>query len=229
MFYCMSDPALVLASPVPIFEIWRQAVRSDKASTAMIALFILAGYFSLNASQQTASRLTWSFARDGALVFCSPVGTVHPTLGVPVGALLANAFVVFIMGCIFLGSTAAFNAIAATSVILIHMTFAIVAGLKMLRRRASHFLPEKSVGWSWNFGMLGWLFDFVGVIWGLFALIFYCFPTSTPTTGSGANYAPAVLVVMTLFAVANWFAYAKKQYKGPRVDIDLIREVKVLD
>ena len=226
MFYCISDAKRVLASPVPIFEIWRQAVRSDSGATTMTALFVLTGYFSLNASQQTASRLTWSFARDRGLIFSGAIGAIHPALGVPVWALIANAFVVFILGCVHLGSTSAFNAIVATAVILMHITFAITAGLKMLRRRAQHFLPEKKSGWSWNLGKAGWLFDSITVVWGFITLIFYCFPTSNPTTGSSANYAAAVLAVMTLFAVINWFSYARRHYDGPRVNLERFGDTK---
>jgi choline transport protein len=229
MFYCISDTASVLASPVPIFEIWRQAVRSDGGATAMTALFLLTGYFSLNATQQTASRLTWSFARDRGLVCSGAIGTIHPALGVPVWALIANAFVVFIIGCIYLGSTAAFNATVATSIILMHMSFAIAAGLKMLRRRAPQFLPQRNTRWTWNLGKLGWLIDSITVAWGLVTLIFYSFPTSNPTTASGANYAAAVLAVMALFAVINWFIYAKKHYHGPRVNLERFRELKSLE
>lgn len=229
MFYCISDPYSVLASPVPIFEIWRQAVRSDKGATAMTALLVLTGYAALNASQQTASRLTYSFARDRALVLSGAIGTIHPALGVPVWALIANAFVVFVMGCVYLGSNAAFNAIVATSVILMHLTFAIAAGLKMYRQRSAQLLPEKSSRSSWNLGASGWLFDFITVAWGFVTLIFYCFPTNTPTTGSGANYAGAVLAVMALFAVLNWFTYARKHYQGPRVDLEKFRKTNAPD
>lgn len=222
MFYCISDPASVLASPIPIFEIWRQAVRSGNGATIMTVFLIITGYFSLNASQQTASRLTWSFARDRGLVFSGAIGTIHPALDVPVWALIANAFVIFIMGGVYLGSTAAFNAIVATSVILMHVTFAVPAFLKLWRRRAACFLPKRSSRWSWNLGISGWVIDFITVLWGVITLVFYCFPTTTPTTGSGANYAAAVLAVMVLFTVINWFAYAKKNYKGPRVDLEKI-------
>ena len=224
MVYCISDAGSVLASPVPIFEIWRQAVRSDSGATAMTTLLVLTGYFSLNASQQTASRLTWSFARDRGLLFSGAVGSIHPALGVPVWALIANAFVVFIIGCIYLGSVTAFNAIVATSVILMHITFAIAAGLKMLRQRASHVLPGKRSGSSWNFGISGWVLDSITVAWGFITLIFYCFPTTNPTTGSGANYAAAVLAVMALIAIMNWFAYAKNHYHGPQINLERFRD-----
>jgi choline transport protein len=228
MFYCISDPGAVISSPVPIFEIWRQAVRSDSGATIMATILVFTGYFSLNASQQTASRLTWSFARDRALVFSRRIGTIHPGLGVPVWALIANAFVVFVMGCIYLGSTTAFNAIVAASIILMHLSFSIPAALKMFRARDKRFLPERHGTWAWNFGVVGWLFDFITVAWGFVALVFYCFPTTKPTTGSLANYAVVVLAVMALFACVNWLAYARKNYKGPRITLEKSKETMVL-
>lgn len=68
-------------------------------------LLIGIGFFSLNATQQTASRLTWSLARDNSLVFSSILSRVHPTLQVPVWALVANFVVIFMTGLIYVGSS----------------------------------------------------------------------------------------------------------------------------
>jgi len=231
MFYCINDPLAVLESPVPIFEIWHQAVKSASGATVMTVFLLLTGVFALNATQQTASRLTWSFARDRALIFSDKIGHVHPGLGVPVWALFFNAFIVFVIGCIYLGSTAAFNSIVGTALILGQITYAIPAFLKMWRRRAPRFLPEKTAGsgFNFNFGLLGWLFDFITVAWAIIILIFYCFPTTNPTTGSAANYAAAVLFVMAMFGLLNWFIYARKHYTGPRVDLEKFRFHKVAE
>lgn len=35
----------------------------------------------------------------------------------------------------------------------------------------------------------------------------------------GKDYASVVLVVMLVIGVANWFAYARKHYHGPRLEI----------
>ena len=66
---------------------------------------MITGIFALNASQQTASRLTWSFARDDALILSSKIGKLNRGLGVPVWGLIFNSVVVFIIGCVYLGST----------------------------------------------------------------------------------------------------------------------------
>lgn len=230
MFYCINDPDAVLGASVPIFEIWHQAVKSASGATFMTVILLLTGVFALNATQQTASRLTWSFARDRALVFSDQIGHVHPSLGVPVWALLFNAFIVFVIGCIYLGSTTAFNSIVGCALILGQITYAIPAALKMWRLRAGRFLPEKgSVGGGWNLGLIGWLFDFITVAWAIVILIFYCFPTTTPTTSGAANYAAAVLVIMALFGALNWIIYARTRYTGPKVDLEKFRFHKVVE
>ena len=165
---------------------------------------------------QTASRLTWSFARDHGIVFSKQIGHVQRSLGVPVWAILANAVVVFIMGCIYLGSTIAFNAVVGTSLILMHIGIAIPVLFLMLKGRSREYLPSKG---HFYWGAAGWLFNFVTVAWAFIILIFYCFPPTNPTSGGTMNYASAVLGVMLLFGIINWFIYARKRYTEPRIDL----------
>jgi choline transport protein len=222
MFYCISDPGAILESPVPIFGIFEQALSSATGATAMTALIIVCGYFALIATQQTSSRLTWSFARDGGLVFSGKIGHVHRGLAVPVWALLLNALVVFIMGCIYLGSQVAFNAIVGTALILMHISIALPLLFLMTSGRPARFLPQKG---HWNLGVLGWVANFVAVAWALIILVFYCFPTTNPTSGSTMNYASAVLAVFALVAVANWLVYARRNYKGPTIDLKRLEKL----
>lgn len=217
MFYCISDPGQILESSLPIFAIWNQAVRSPKGATVMAALLLLTGYFSLNACQQTASRLTWSFARDNALVFSKHLGQIHPTLGVPVWALVANSFVVFVLGCINLGSATAFSAIVGTTLILMHLTIAIPIALLMVRGRDASCRPARG---HWDMGALGWFFNLIAVAFALLVLVFYCFPTAVPTSSGTMNYASVVLAIMALFGGLNWTFFARTHYKGPRTNLE---------
>lgn len=222
MFYCISDPGAILESPVPIFGIFEQALKSGTGATAMTSLIVVTGFFALNATQQTSSRLTWSFARDGGLIFSKQIGHVNTRLGVPVWALLFNAFVVFVMGCIYLGSQTAFNAIIGTCMILMHTSIAFPILFLMLSGRSERFLPRKG---SWNMGVFGWVFNFFAVIWAPIVAIFYCFPTTNPTTSGMMNYASAVLGVFALCAVVNWFVYANKRYSGPKIDMSKLERL----
>ena len=182
MFYCISDFDAVLGTPtlVPIYEIWHQATKSGTAATIFLVLLLLTGVFALNASQQTASRLVFSFARDDAIVFSNKIGLMHSGLGVPPYALLFNAFVVFIIGCIYLGSTTAFSAIIGTGLVLQQITYAIPAMLLMYRRRAPQYLPSSG---HFNLGKFGWLINGTTVAWSALQLVLFNLPLSLPVSG----------------------------------------------
>jgi len=183
MFYCISDFDAVLGSPtgVPIYEIWNQATQSRTAATIFVILLLLTGVFALNASQQTASRLIFSFARDDALVFSNKIGLMHAGLGVPPYALLFNAVVIFIIGCIYLGSSTAFSAIIGTGLVLQQLTFAIPAGLLMYRKRAPEYLPSHGY---FNLGKFGWFINGVTVAWSALQLVLYNLPLMLPVDGT---------------------------------------------
>ncbi|MCJ1246988.1 hypothetical protein MMC30_004199 [Trapelia coarctata] len=112
--YCVNDFDAVLNTPtgVLLYEIRRQATKSSAVATTFIALLGLILIFTLLAAQQTSSRLIWSFARDDALIFSKYLKRLDPRLSVPVWALLFNWVWVFILGCVHLASSTAFNAIA---------------------------------------------------------------------------------------------------------------------
>jgi choline transport protein len=169
---------------VPIYEIWTQASRSRTVATLFISILIGCGVFALLGSQQTASRLTWSFARDDALVGSQWLGRMHPRFGVPVWALLSNSAVIFIIGCVYLGSTTAFNAMIATGLILQQISYAIPAVLLMYRGRSTTFLQRNR---SFRLGPFGWVANILTAVMAIIATVFYNFPTVMPVTPSNMS------------------------------------------
>lgn len=142
-------------------------------------------FFALNATHQTASRLTWSFARDDALFGSRWLGQIDSRQQVPIAALLFNFAIMFIIGCIYLGSTSAFNAFIGTGLILQHVTYAFPAALLMIRRRAETWLPK-----SRSFQMpsiVGWAANITTVLFAVLVLVFYDFPTVLPVSGTSMS------------------------------------------
>jgi len=220
MFYCISDPVGVVSSPLPIFAIWEQATRSGAGATAMSIFLLITGYFALNATQQTASRLTWSFARDNGLIFSRKIATIDNRLGVPVWALFFNAAIVFVMGCIYLGSTTAFNSIIGTCLIAMQISIAIPVFFLMLGGRDSSVIGAGRGENKWHMGAAGWVVNGVTIAFTVLISIFYCFPVATPVTGSTMNYAVVVLGVFAILGLVNWFVYAKRGFQGPRINLE---------
>lgn len=161
---------------------------------ALISITLLVA----NSVQQTASRLTWSLARDDALLCSRWFSKVM--LEVPAPVLLLNAGGTFILGCIFLASTAAFNAILGSAIILQMLSFAIPIFFLVWYKRSPSLPPEKRAfklpGWA------GWKANIITILWAI------------------VDYSVAVLAVMALIGVINWFAHARKHYRGPRIILE---------
>ncbi|KAJ5811900.1 hypothetical protein N7474_008201, partial [Penicillium riverlandense] len=186
MLYSMTIIGTVIntATGVPIYEIWIQATHSGAAATVFIFLLALIGFFSLNGCQQTASRLTWAFARDDALILSKYFSRIHSRLQVPVYCLVANAAVIFVIGCIYLASSTAFNALIGTGLILQQVSFAFPAALLLYRRRSSVYLPPNRF---FNLGAFGWMANVMTVAFGATTLFFYNFPAEMPVKGSNMS------------------------------------------
>ncbi|KAJ0427176.1 amino acid/polyamine transporter I [Aspergillus carlsbadensis] len=209
--------SLTTETGFPIYFIWEKATHSPAAATVFMASLFVISCVAFNAVHQTASRLTWSFARDEALFYSRYLASIHPSLGIPLYALILDGVCVFLVGIVYVCSSTAFNSFISTTVIVAQISFAIPAVLLILRRRAPHYLPSNR-----PFKVptaVGYVSNIVCVIWAVILTVFFCFPTVLPVTGGNMNYASVVLVVMLLLGLANWFAYARKHYHGPRLEM----------
>lgn len=146
--------------------------------------------FSLTAGQLTASRLTWAFARDNGLILSRHIGRMHPSLDVPVWAIVFNSTVVFIIGCIYLGSSTAFNAIVGTGQVLQQITFGFPAALLLYRRRSVVWLPSTR---SFKLGWFGWIANVLTLVYAFVVLVFFSFPPVLPVTGLNMSKVPLLL------------------------------------
>ncbi|THC94792.1 hypothetical protein EYZ11_005738 [Aspergillus tanneri] len=162
----------------PIYFIWEKATRLPAAATVFMVCLFVVSCVALNAVHQTASRLTWSFARDEALFFSRKLASVSPSVGVPVHALVLNGFCVLLLGVVYVASTTAFNAFIGTTVIVAQISFAVPAALLLYRRRDPSYLPPNR-----PFrvpAVIGYISNVVCIIWAVILLVFFCFPTSFP-------------------------------------------------
>ncbi|KAF5724195.1 HNM1-choline permease [Fusarium mundagurra] len=99
---------------------------------------------------------------------------------IPSNALILNTVLVFFCGCLFLASTAAFNALVGSFLLLQMISFALPATLLIYQKRSSTFLPQSRgfrvpspVGWICNFGT---------IVAAVIELVFFVFPGSLPVT-----------------------------------------------
>ena len=92
---------------------------------------------------------------DGGVPFSRFFAKVHQRLDLPLNALILTTVLVIIFGCIFLGSSSAFNAIISASVVCLGISYAIPPAIHCLRGRnklpaSRPFKIPAPVGWAVN-------------------------------------------------------------------------------
>lgn len=111
MFFSISDLDSLFdtSTLVPILELFHQALNSVAGAVVLEALIMATGIGCLVSSHTWQSRLCWSFARDRGVPFGAFLSYVNPKLDVPLRAHTLSSILVGALGCLYLGSSTAFN------------------------------------------------------------------------------------------------------------------------
>ena len=210
---------VVSSSAGPVGYIIYHATGSKAGTVCLLMFPLVCLLFAGISIMTTSSRMTYAFARDGGLPFSKLFRRVHPKLDVPLESLGLTILVVVVFGCIFLGSSSAFNAIVSASVVALGLTYGIpvaincLRGRKMLPSTRAFKMPEP----------LAWFANLLGVAYVILTTVLFVFPPALPVTGSSMNYCIVAFAIVLIISVIQWFVDGKKNYTGPQVDLqDLV-------
>ena len=154
-------------------------------------------FFTVNAGQQTTSRLLWSFGRDNGFICSKYFARVSTTWEVPIWCLIFNAFWVMVEGCIYIGSTTAFNAILSSCITLGMVSYAIPCALLLYRQRTSAILTEqRTFKLRWGFG---WFANAVTIVGAVVEVVFFAFPPAIPVTATSMSKLPCSITYRTIY------------------------------
>lgn len=106
------DP-VISSTAGPLLQILYNATNSHAGAICLLMFPLVCLLFATTSIMTTSSRMTWAFARDRGLPFSKVFAKVHPKLDLPLNSLILTTALVVIFGCIFLGSSSAFNAIVS--------------------------------------------------------------------------------------------------------------------
>lgn len=141
LLFVSSDIDTVIDSTAgPLLQIFYDATNNRAGAICLLIFPLACIVFAETSIMTTSSRMSYAFARDGGLPFSKFFAKVHPKLDVPLNALILTNILVVVFGCIFLGSSSAFNAIVSASVVALGITYAIPPSINCLRGR--RMLPE---------------------------------------------------------------------------------------
>jgi hypothetical protein len=213
IFYSIHDlpTALSLVPTFPLAGIYMQATGSPGGALGLMIVVFLPTFITCIGCYITAGRTFWTLSRDNATPYSAVWSRVSKKWGNPFNATLLCGAVCTVMGCIYVGSTTAFNAFVGSYIILSTLSY-LAAILPHLLSGRSRITP----GWFWMKGMLGFVVNGIVCAYIVVFIVIFCFPYAMPVSAASMNYSCLITGGLTIF-VAGWWLWRCKEYEGPGV------------
>jgi choline transport protein len=223
LFYSIQDLDAVFENNIGFFptaEIYRQATGSNAGAIGLIAVLFLATFPTLIGTFTTGGRMWWSLARDNATPFANYFAQVHPTLHSPVRATVGMSALVTCLGCIYIGSTTAFQALISSFIVLSSLSYFGAIFPHVLSGRGNMVPGPFYMGQK-----LGMAVNIVSLVYILVTVIFFCFPLVLPATVQNMNYTSVIVVGLMVLTAFWWVFRAKRQYHGPQYSFEAAEQL----
>ncbi|PPJ54315.1 hypothetical protein CBER1_06134 [Cercospora berteroae] len=147
ILFCIQDFDALISSPYA--NNWAEflvQVIGRRGATAILVMNWIDCTCATTASMLSAQRVTFALSRDGILPGSAIFRKVNPRTSIPINAALLVVTIAAVVSFAILGSTVAFSAITATTVICQSMSYLFVLGTRYSLGRST-FAPA-----SWNLG-----------------------------------------------------------------------------
>lgn len=195
---------------LPLAEIFRQATQTRGGAFALTFMLWVALGPCMLGSQLSTGRVFWAFARDGGLPnMQSSWAKVNPHFETPFNAQLCVGIITALLGCIYLGSSTAFNAMMSSAVTINNLAYLVpILTNVLVGRRTMHHGP-------FYLGHApGMAVNIITVAWLVFAIVFFSFPYYMPVTAANMNYTCVCVGGFLLIALLWWVVAGDKYSKN---------------
>jgi choline transport protein len=211
IFYSINDLEAILTSPYlfPLTAIYQQSTGSAGGALGLLLLAFIPSTIAIVGCFLTASRIFWTLARDNATPFSPFFAVVDKEHRNPFRSIILVSVISALLGCIYVGSQAAFNAFIGS--------FVVLSSLSYLAAILPHFLTRRAnvaPGWFWMKGIWGFLVNGIASLYIMAFVVIFCFPFSMPVTAPLMNYTSVITGGFSLFVGIFWL-WRKKDYEGP--------------
>lgn len=211
LFFSATELDTVATSGTPSLQIFYQVFHNNTAAAiGLQTLVTISAAASIIGLHTWQSRIAWVFGGDKGFPFHRYLSqiTLAP-FDTPIWAHLWSCCWTAALGCLYLGSTLAFNSLVAGGILLQYLTYAISVACLLYhgRSRVDH-------GPFW-FPKLGYVANIVTLVWTVFALVFFSFPSYLPVRADQMNYVSCVIVGVLVYAVSYWILYGRRRYRLP--------------
>lgn len=207
-----ADP-LGLGQP---FVSFMAQIMSKNFVLACTALTTISSWFMGCSCMLAASRVTFSYSRDGMFPFSNIWSKVYPKTQTPVYAVWINMLLGQLLLLLMFGGDTAIGAIFSVGGISSFVSFTMPTLLKITYANKT-FRPG-----PWNLGRWSRPIGALSVAFVAMMIPFLCFPTTKgkDLDPSGMNWTVVVYFGPMLIVTIWFFVDAHKYYTGPRPNID---------
>ena len=236
LLFCLGDINAALNTPThfPFMEIFSQAIQNLTGAALMTSIVISLSLCATVGQAASASRQLWAFSRDRAVPGWRYLSRVDATSAIPVLAITATTIIACLLALIILGSSTAFNDIVSLAVVGLFGSYFVVAVLLFWRRVRGDIkpytidsamltnVPGAQLTWGpWRVpGMLGTVTNGIAIVYLVVVFFFSLWPPFNHPTAATMNYSSLMLGATMVFSVVYYFAWARKVYSGPVIQID---------
>jgi len=214
ILFTLPDVSTLLAVPggQPIGVLFELIMGSKGGGFGMWLIVFGVGMFCAISICCAASRATWSFARDKAIPLHKVWSKVnHPLGDVPLNAYLLSMIIQLLLGLIYLGSSAAFNAFVGVAVMCLGASYAMPIAISLANGRKDMIDAPFSLG-GWGF----WI-NLFAVLWTVFEIVLFSMPAVIPVTSVSMNYASVVFVGFAAISAIWYLLNGRSNFKGPPI------------
>ena len=144
VLYCLGDIKKVLntATGFPFIQVFADSVGNVAGATVMAAVVLCLTWACAIGITTTASRMTWSFARDKGLPGSKFLSKVDPRTKVPVNAVLVVTGIAALLTLIYIGSSTAFNDVISLTITGFYGSYFLPAALLLYHRIKGNIVPH---------------------------------------------------------------------------------------
>lgn len=223
--YTVTDIAGVMEADQPFIEYLHQCL-STKLVDFIASLTIISAFFMGQASMIAASRVAYAYARDGCFPLSPFFATVNKHTDTPVNAVWMNCAIGCLILLLIFAGGVAIDAIFSVGAIAAYVAFTIPIFMKVVFVR-DNFKPG-----PWNLGKFSRPIGFVSIAFVTLMVPILCFPQyrGSNLDAQGMNWTVLVYFGPMLFAISWFVIYARKFFKGPKVNVaHMIHPVSKID
>ncbi|MCJ1292409.1 hypothetical protein MMC34_003959 [Xylographa carneopallida] len=213
--FTFGNAADILTSPTgfPFLQVFYNVTNSQVGTVLMASILIVNLTSCTISSIASASRQLWSFARDKGIPCSNFVAYVKPGWNIPLNAVLISLAFTVLLSLINIGSTVAFNAIAALAVAALTSSYQISLACLIAKRLRGDTLPAR----RWSLGRYGMCINCVALGF-LFVVWFFSFwPESAVVTPVTMNWNIVMYGGVVTFATVYYILIGRHYYNGPVV------------